>query len=98
MPDVVFFGGTVPKDRVNACFDLINSARGLIVIGSSLSVYSGYRFCRHAVSQDKPLVILNQGKTRADSISHHRFSEAPFSLLEELAEHVTSTQQEPAHG
>ena len=98
MPDVVFFGGTVPKDRVDACFDLINSARGLIVIGSSLSVYSGYRFCRHAVSQDKPLVLLNQGKTRADSISHHRFSEAPFSLLEELAEHVISTQQEPAHG
>ena len=98
MPDVVFFGGTVPKNRVDACFELIDNARGLIVIGSSLSVYSGYRFCRYAVSQDKPLVILNQGKTRADSISHYRFSEAPFSLLEELAEHVTSTQQEPAHG
>ena len=98
MPDVVFFGGTVPKNRVEACFELIDNARGLIVIGSSLSVYSGYRFCRHAVSQDKPLVILNQGETRADSISHYRFSEAPFSLLEELAEHVTSTQQEPAHG
>ena len=98
MPDVVFFGGTVPKNRVDACFELIDNARGLIVIGSSLSVYSGYRFCRHAVSQDKPLVILNQGETRADSISHYRFSEAPFSLLEELAEHVTSTQQEPAHG
>ena len=98
MPDVVFFGGTVPKNRVKACFELIDNARGLIVIGSSLSVYSGYRFCRHAVSQDKPLVILNQGETRADSISHYRFSEAPFSLLEALAEHVTSTQQEPAHG
>ena len=98
MPDVVFFGGTVPKDRVDACFDLINSAQGLIVIGSSLSVYSGYRFCRHAASQDKPLVILNQGKTRADSMSHCRFNEAPFSLLEKLAQHITSTQQEPAHG
>lgn len=98
MPDVVFFGGTVPKDRVDKCFELINSARGLIVIGSSLSVYSGYRFCRHAASQEKPLVILNEGKTRADSMSQYRFSDAPFTLLEKLAQHVTSIQQEPAHG
>ncbi len=98
MPDVVFFGGTVPKARVNACFNLINSAQGLIVIGSSLSVYSGYRFCRYAVSLNKPLVILNQGETRADSLSQHRFSYAPFSLLEQVAQHVISSQKEPAHG
>ena len=98
MPDVVFFGGTVPRDRVDKCFQLINSARGLIVIGSSLSVYSGYRFCRHAASQEKPLVILNEGKTRADSMSQYRFSDAPFTLLEKLAQHVTSIQQESAHG
>ena len=98
MPDVVFFGGTVPKHTVDACFDLINNAHGLIVIGTSLSAYSGYRFCRHAASHNKPLVILNQGQTRADSLSQHRFSEAPFTLLQELTAQLTSTQQEPAHG
>ena len=98
MPDVVFFGGTVPKHTVDACFDLINNAQGLIVIGTSLSVFSGYRFCRHAASHNKPLVILNQGQTRADSLSQHRFSEAPFTLLQELTAQLTSTQQEPAHG
>ena len=51
MPDVVFFGGTVPKGRVDACFELINNARGLIVIGSSLSVYSGYRFASRGVAR-----------------------------------------------
>ncbi len=98
MPDVVFFGGTVPRDTVDTCFELINNAQGLMVIGSSLSVYSGYRFCRHAVSQNKPLVILNRGKTRADSLSQYRFSDAPFCLLEQLTQNITSLQQEPANG
>ncbi len=48
MPDVVFFGGTVPTARVNTCLDALERADALLAIGSSLMVFSGYRFCRRA--------------------------------------------------
>ena len=85
-PDVVFFGGTVPKSTVALCHALIDQSEGLLVVGSSLSVYSGFRFCRYIAQQNKPVVILNQGKTRADDLSLHRFSEAPFTLLQQCAD------------
>lgn len=69
MPDVVFFGGTVPTARVNACRAAIDRADALLVIGSSLQVYSGYRFCRQADDSNKPLAIINPGVTRADPIA-----------------------------
>ena len=47
-PDVVFFGETVPKDRVERCFALVEQARTLLVLGSSLTVMSGYRFVLRA--------------------------------------------------
>ena len=31
--------------------------------------YSGYRFCLWAQQQGKPIVLLNEGKTRADDIA-----------------------------
>ncbi len=68
-PDVVFFGGTVPRERVKRCQDALTEADGLLVIGSSLQVFSGFRFCRQAIDQGKPLVVLNEGKTRADAIA-----------------------------
>ena len=48
MPDVVFFGGSVPKQRVQQCLESIDASDGLMVIGSSLQVYSGYRFVKYA--------------------------------------------------
>ncbi|TFH75348.1 NAD-dependent protein deacetylase [Gammaproteobacteria bacterium LSUCC0112] len=68
-PDVVFFGDNVPRERVNAVFDTLNNSSALIVIGSSLMVFSGFRFAREARLQNKPLLILTQGKTRADDIA-----------------------------
>jgi len=65
-PDVVFFGDNVPKDRVNACISAIDAARGLLIVGSSLMVYSGYRFAEYAHQQGKPVMAINLGKTRAD--------------------------------
>ena len=88
MPDVVFFGGTVPKATVAKCNTLIDHSGGLIVVGSSLSVYSGFKFCRYCAQQNKPVVILNQGQTRADELSLHRFSTAPFTLLQHCAKRL----------
>jgi NAD-dependent SIR2 family protein deacetylase len=66
-PDVVFFGETVPRERVQACFALVESARALLVLGSSLSVMSGRRFVLRAASLDIPVAIINQGPTRGDA-------------------------------
>lgn len=98
MPEVVFFGGTVPSSTVEACYQLIDESAGMIVLGSSLSVYSGLRFCRYAVNQAKPLVVLNQGQTRADDICQHKFDEAPFELLAQCTERLSHTHQEPLNG
>ena len=67
-PDVVFFGDSVPRPRVDAVMAAIDAAPGLLVIGSSLMVYSGFRFVEHAHRQGKPVMAINQGKTRADHL------------------------------
>ena len=68
-PDVVFFGENVPPDRVAHCYALVGAARSLIVLGSSLTVMSGYRFVRHAARLGVPVAIVNQGATRGDALA-----------------------------
>jgi NAD-dependent SIR2 family protein deacetylase len=68
-PDVVFFGENVPRDRVAACFELVSSASALVVLGSSLTVMSGFRYVRHAAALGIPVVIVNQGATRGDELA-----------------------------
>ena len=65
-PDVVFFGENVPRARVDHCFDLVDSARALLVLGSSLTVMSGLRFVRRAARAGLPVAIVNHGPTRGD--------------------------------
>lgn len=67
-PDVVFFGDNVPKSRVTSALDALQTSDGLLVIGSSLMVYSGYRFCRYAHEWGMPIATLNLGRTRADGL------------------------------
>ncbi|GAA0697459.1 NAD-dependent protein deacetylase [Marinobacterium maritimum] len=67
-PDVVFFGDNVPKQRVIDALDTLQQADALLVIGSSLMVYSGFRFCRRAHEWNKPIAALTLGKTRADEL------------------------------
>ncbi len=67
-PDVVFFGDSVPRARVEEAFALLDEADGLLVVGSSLMVYSGFRFAREAARAGKPLACLNLGRTRADDL------------------------------
>jgi NAD-dependent SIR2 family protein deacetylase len=85
MPDVVFFGGTVPAARVESCRAALRSADALLVVGSSLQVYSGYRFCRQAVDEGKPIAILNPGSTRADSIADLKLNIDAATVLHDFA-------------
>jgi NAD-dependent SIR2 family protein deacetylase len=66
-PDVIFFGENVPPGRVAECYALVSEARALLVLGSSLTVMSGYRFVRHAARLGIPVAIINQGPTRGDA-------------------------------
>ena len=66
-PDVIFFGENVPPGRVADCYALVSAARAVLVLGSSLTVMSGYRFVRHAAKAGLPVAIINQGATRGDA-------------------------------
>jgi NAD-dependent SIR2 family protein deacetylase len=65
-PDVVFFGESVPAARVQQAYELVDDAAAVLVVGSSLMVYSSYRFIRRARQRELPMAAVNQGKTRAD--------------------------------
>jgi NAD-dependent SIR2 family protein deacetylase len=68
-PDVVFFGESVPKDRVRLAYDLVDAGEVLVVLGSSLTVMSGLRFVRHLTKQNREVVIVNRGVTRGDPLA-----------------------------
>lgn len=89
-PDVVYFGESVPADRVTAAMELVTGARTLLVLGSSLTVYSGRRFVRKAADLGIPVAIINQGPTRGDEHAAIRI-EAPLGVaLTELVAAVTT--------
>lgn len=64
-PDVVFFGESVPKERVERCYALTQAARSVLVLGSSLQVMSGLRFVRRAHALGTPVAVITRGPTRA---------------------------------
>ncbi len=66
-PAVVFFGENVPRRRVDRAFAALDEADAVLVAGSSLMVFSGYRFARAAAERGVPLALLNLGRTRADA-------------------------------
>ncbi|MCZ4498999.1 MAG: NAD-dependent protein deacetylase [Marmoricola sp.] len=68
-PDVVFFGESVPPARVQRCTDLVDAAEALVVLGSSLHVYSGRRFVTQAHQRGIPIVVVNRGETRGDPLA-----------------------------
>ena len=67
-PDVVFFGESVPRDRVEAAMRHLDQADAMLIVGSSLMVYSGFRFVEAAARAGKPLAAVNLGRTRADGL------------------------------
>lgn len=79
-PDVVFFGETVPAERVQSCFAAVERSRALLVLGSSLTVMSGYRFVLRAAKLGVPVAIVNQGPTRGDAKAGLRL-DAPLGVV-----------------
>jgi NAD-dependent SIR2 family protein deacetylase len=67
-PDVVFFGENVPRDRVDTSMQALHDADAVLVVGSSLMVFSGYRFVHAAARIGKPIAAVNMGHTRADAL------------------------------
>jgi NAD-dependent SIR2 family protein deacetylase len=80
-PAVVFFGETVPPERVRASYAALEQARALLVVGSSLTVFSGYRFVRRAADLGKPIVVLNSGTTRGDRFAELKLGGSCGALL-----------------
>ncbi|HET6989173.1 MAG TPA: NAD-dependent protein deacetylase [Kribbella sp.] len=87
-PDVVFFGENVPKSRVERCYTLIDDASAVLVLGSSLTVMSGFRFVRHAAKSGTPVVIINQGLTRGDPYAALRVNLPLGQALTELTQQL----------
>jgi NAD-dependent SIR2 family protein deacetylase len=88
-PDVVFFGENVPKPRVEHCYAVVDALRpdreALLVLGSSLTVMSGFRFVRRALRLGVPVVVVNRGPTRADDLPIVKLDHGTTEFLAELA-------------
>lgn len=85
-PEVVFFGGNVAEPTLSAAWALLAEGAALLVAGSSLTVYSGFRFVRRAHEQGLPIGIVNLGPTRGDPLAQARVSAPVGQVLPRLAE------------
>jgi NAD-dependent deacetylase sirtuin 4 len=85
-PDVVFFGENVPRDRLGEAWRVFEEGDVLLVAGSSLTVYSGYRFVRRAAERDLPVAIVNVGETRGDGLARLRVEGRTGEVLPRVAE------------
>jgi NAD-dependent SIR2 family protein deacetylase len=81
MPNVVFFGDNVPPARTAIALEQMERADALLVVGSSLMVYSGFRFCRMAQAAGKPMAAINLGRTRADELLDIKIEESAERVL-----------------
>jgi NAD-dependent SIR2 family protein deacetylase len=88
-PDIVYFGESVPKERVAQAYSLVDAADALLVAGSSLTVFSGLRFVRHAVAKRKPVAIINRGPTRGDALANVKVDGGCSELLALLTDELT---------
>lgn len=84
-PNVVFYGGSVDREKVNYLIDKLQHADAILVIGSSLMVYSSFRFCKYAVERNIPIACINQGMTRADGLLAMKVSADCGEVLTELS-------------
>ncbi len=83
-PDVVFFGEGVPPLRVEQSYAALEAADAMLVVGSSLMVYSGFRFARRARERGIPLAAVNLGKTRADDLLDLKIADDCGAALSKL--------------
>lgn len=92
-PDVVFFGESVPRERVAAVRESLAGADAVLVAGSSLMVYSGYRFVEEAVATGKPVAAVNRGRTRADPVLALKVEAEVGNALDVLADAMGASAQ-----
>jgi NAD-dependent SIR2 family protein deacetylase len=90
-PDVVFFGDGLPAPRTVEALTRMERADALLVVGSSLMVYSAFRFCRLAAESGKPIAALNIGRTRADHLLSLKIEQAVEQVLP-LAAHCLQAE------
>jgi NAD-dependent SIR2 family protein deacetylase len=96
-PDVVFFGEAVPLERVRAAEEMVDHARALLVVGTSLAVYSGLRFVRRARARGLPCALINLGPPmRGAELFDLHVDEHAGRVLPELATVMTGQAQEPS--
>jgi NAD-dependent SIR2 family protein deacetylase len=87
-PDIVYFGESVPKDRVEQAYSLVGRADALLVAGSSLTVFSGFRFVKHAAALGIPVAIINRGSTRGDDLATVKVDAGCSPMLALLADEL----------
>lgn len=85
-PDVVFFGDNVPRPKVEAAFSMLEEGDALLVVGSSLAVFSGYRFLLRAAERHMPIGMLNIGECRGEELADVRVEARVGDVLPLLAE------------
>ncbi|MGZ4584777.1 MAG: Sir2 family NAD-dependent protein deacetylase, partial [Mycobacterium sp.] len=88
-PDIVYFGENVAKEVVDQAYSLVDEADALLVAGSSLTVFSGYRFVRHAAALGMPIAIVNRGRTRGDDLATVKVDGGCSELLALLADELS---------
>jgi NAD-dependent SIR2 family protein deacetylase len=95
-PDVVFFGEQVPSDRVRSSMAQLMQADAMLVVGSSLMVYSGYRFAQAAARAGKPIAAVNLGRTRADALLALKVAQPCTAALAFLLQGPADAQAPPS--
>jgi NAD-dependent SIR2 family protein deacetylase len=91
-PGVVFFGENAPKPRVERAFARLRESSLLLAAGTSLTVFSGFRFCREAKALGVPIVLVNNGRTRADGLADLKLEADVGLVLKELVRELDITR------
>ena len=90
-PDIVYFGESVAKEVVERAYSLVDDSDALLVAGSSLTVFSGYRFVRHAAARGIPVAIVNRGSTRGDDLATVKVDAGCSPILALLADELAAS-------
>jgi NAD-dependent SIR2 family protein deacetylase len=88
-PDIVYFGESVAKEVVDEAYSLVDRSDALLVAGSSLTVFSGYRFVRHAAARNMAIAIVNRGPTRGDDLATVKVDAGCSAMLSLLADELS---------
>ncbi|MFP8965455.1 NAD-dependent protein deacetylase [Pokkaliibacter sp. CJK22405] len=91
-PDVVFYGDVVPTERVRRAMEALERSSAVLAIGTSLMVFSSFRFCKRAAELEIPQFAINLGKTRADDLLHSRWTVGASEGLAQLTQSLYSLQ------